>query len=323
MTDTPVHGCTIDGQPAIPILVAEYNRLITELAEARATNQRLNYRAQQSESELAAYRRAVRQWEITDNSTYVPLRSIAAIAKAAGIDVPERWELHYQRVERAEAEIQRYAEAESADAAAGSYAGRAEAAERERDVARQHAAAISAQRDRLRQRMNALADRWDHALAPDKPYARTLRDEISCAPFDPEGAMKVQEYRERGRRLWAFRCWGTDTCDGWLGLGHYTQSSALLERERHVAEEHAAAAHGLAAEQSRTTLNNPPGSNNAPEPAARIRQLLDLLHEILDEQYTPMREGDGTGAVDYYQAPRALPIVYDRWVAERDGKVRT
>jgi hypothetical protein len=110
---------------------------------------------------------------------------------------------------------------------------------RERDEARQHAAAIASQRDRLRQRMNNLADRWDNALAPDKAYARTLRAEISVAPFDPEGAMTVQEYTERGRRLWAFRCWGTETCDGWLGLGHHTQTSALLERERHVAEEHA------------------------------------------------------------------------------------
>lgn len=115
-------------------------------------------------------------------------------------------------------------------------------AERERDVARQHAAAIAAQRDRLRQRMNTLADRWDAALAPDKPYARTLREEINCAPFDPEGAMTVQEYTERGHRLWAFRCWGTDTCDGWLGLQHDTQTSALAERERHVAEAHTALA---------------------------------------------------------------------------------
>ena len=110
---------------------------------------------------------------------------------------------------------------------------------RERDQARQHAAAIAAQRDRLRTRMNTLADRWDHALPVDKPYAHTLRAKISVAPFDPDGAMTVREYTERGRRLWVFRCWGTEACDGWLGLGHHTQTSALLERERHVAEEHA------------------------------------------------------------------------------------
>lgn len=112
-------------------------------------------------------------------------------------------------------------------------------AERERDLARQHAAAIAAQRDRLRQRMNNLADRWERDAPPpgNRPLTE-LREEISCDPFDPEGAMTVQEYTERGRRLWAFRCWGTDTCDGWLGLEHPTQTSALAERERHVAETH-------------------------------------------------------------------------------------
>jgi hypothetical protein len=110
---------------------------------------------------------------------------------------------------------------------------------RERDEARQHAAAIAAQRDRLRQRMNTLADRWDLEGPPpgNRPLTE-LRAEISVAPFDPDGAMTVQEYTEHGRHLWAFRCWGTDTCDGWLGLGHHTQTSALLERERHVTEEH-------------------------------------------------------------------------------------
>jgi hypothetical protein len=108
----------------------------------------------------------------------------------------------------------------------------------QRDEARQHAAAIAAQRDRLRQRMYTLANRWDDPVAPDQPTAHALRNEISVAPFDPDGAMTVRDYTERGRTLWAFRCWGTDTCDGWLGLGHPTQTSALAERERHVAEAH-------------------------------------------------------------------------------------
>lgn len=36
MTDTPDHGCTIDGQPAMPILVAEYNALVARAAELEA-----------------------------------------------------------------------------------------------------------------------------------------------------------------------------------------------------------------------------------------------------------------------------------------------
>lgn len=58
----------------------------------------------------------------------------------------------------------------------------------ERADAWQKFATVAAQRDRLRIRMNALADQWEHALAPDKPYARTLRAEISIEPFSTDGA---------------------------------------------------------------------------------------------------------------------------------------
>jgi len=153
-------------------------------------------------------------------------------------DTPSRRPGLREELAEAQAEVERL-RADIAGCRAQQWPQRLGRAERERDEARQHAAAIAAQRDRLRQRMNTLADRWENALAVDKPYARTLRAEISCAPFDPEGAMAVQEYTERGRTLWAFRCWGTDTCDGWLGLGHHTQTSAKLEQERHVAEAHA------------------------------------------------------------------------------------
>jgi hypothetical protein len=79
------------------------DRAERERDQARATNQRLNLRAQRLESELAAYRRAVAQWESSERGTYVPLRTIAAIAKAAGRDIENpRWLLHYQRVEQAE-----------------------------------------------------------------------------------------------------------------------------------------------------------------------------------------------------------------------------
>lgn len=120
---------------------------------------------------------------------------------------------------------------------------RADQATRERDEARQHTAAIAAQRDRLRMRMNTLADRWDNALAVDKPYAHTLRAEISVGPFEPDAAIAVKSYRaDDGSQKWAARCWGTDTCDGWLSLDHDTQRWAEQARDRHVAEAHAAPA---------------------------------------------------------------------------------
>ena len=160
-------------------------------------------------------------------------------------------------------------------------------------TARQYAAATAAQRDRLRQRMNALADRWDTALAVDKPYARTLRNEISVAPFDPDGAMTVQEYTERGRTLWAFRCWGTDTCDGWLGLGHHTQTSALLEREQHVAEAHTAPAPAATeATGLRTRIRQLAGEYPVSVPTNLLDAALDSCPDELREQ----AETDPAGA---------------------------
>lgn len=50
----------------------------------------------------------------------------------------------------------------------------------------------------------------------------------------------VQPYRtDRGDPAWVFRCWGTDTCDGWLSLDHHTRQSAERARNRHVTEAHA------------------------------------------------------------------------------------
>jgi hypothetical protein len=66
----------------------------------------------------------------------------------------------YADLDRAETEAHQWAEADSADAAAGSYALRAERAEQERNDARQRAADAYGQRDRLRQRIAALAERW-------------------------------------------------------------------------------------------------------------------------------------------------------------------
>ncbi|MFE3855283.1 hypothetical protein ACFXPN_29645 [Streptomyces griseorubiginosus] len=115
-------------------------------------------------------------------------------------------------------------------------------AEAERDVARQHSATIAAQRDRLRQRMNALAERWDLQGPPpgNRPLTE-LRAEISVAPFNGEHTV-VQSYRADDHTIkWAARCWGTETCDGWLSLDHDTERWAEIARDRHVAQEHVSA----------------------------------------------------------------------------------
>jgi hypothetical protein len=88
---------------------APVDRAAAELATARDTNRRLNLRAQRLESELAAYRRAVGQWEVSDRGTYIPHSSLRAIGLASGKDIlgSVRHLKHFERVEQAEAAIER------------------------------------------------------------------------------------------------------------------------------------------------------------------------------------------------------------------------
>lgn len=79
------------------------------LGEARETNRRLNYRTQALESELAAYRRAVGQWEVSERGTYIPHASLRTIGLASGKDIlgSVRHLKHFERVEQAETAVER------------------------------------------------------------------------------------------------------------------------------------------------------------------------------------------------------------------------
>ena len=49
----------------------------------------------------------------------------------------------------------------------------------------------------------------------------------------------VQPYRnDRSENAWVFRCWGTDTCDGWLSLDHASEQSAVRALVAHAEEFH-------------------------------------------------------------------------------------
>lgn len=49
----------------------------------------------------------------------------------------------------------------------------------------------------------------------------------------------VQPYRDdQNRARWVFRCWGTDSCDGWLSLDHVSEPSAARALASHVEEFH-------------------------------------------------------------------------------------
>lgn len=72
----------------------------------------------------------------------------------------------------------------------------------------------------------------------DADTAREALRQMNADPHGLQAGMIVKPYTERGQHKWVFRCWGTDTCDGWLSLDHGTQTSAESARDRHVAEAH-------------------------------------------------------------------------------------
>lgn len=101
-------------------------------------------------------------------------------------------------------------------------------------------AEVAALRDDLRGITGAryIADILDSILDPTEQPA--AQPEAATQAPEPHTGLVVEPYRnDRGENVWVFRCWGTDTCDGWLSLDHYSEQSAERARDRHVAEEHA------------------------------------------------------------------------------------
>lgn len=77
-----------------------------QIGTLRETNRRLNYRCQNAEHVAAVFKRAVDDWEWNDKGTYVPLRSLHAIAKAVGLKFDgDKLEHHIKRVERLQEQV--------------------------------------------------------------------------------------------------------------------------------------------------------------------------------------------------------------------------
>ncbi|PWG13926.1 hypothetical protein DF268_08655 [Streptomyces sp. V2] len=106
MLEPDEYGETAD---AVLAVLPEAADLATARETARETNRRLNYEKQRLESELAAYRRAVAQWEISERGTYIPHSSLRTIGLASGKDIlgSVRHLKHFERVEQAEAAVER------------------------------------------------------------------------------------------------------------------------------------------------------------------------------------------------------------------------
>ncbi|MGW4107028.1 hypothetical protein [Streptomyces sp. NPDC004976] len=106
---SPEEHCAAMADAVLAVLPEPTDRAASDLEIARTTNQRLNREKQRLESELAAYRRAVSQWEISERGTYIPHASLRAIGLASGKDIlgSVRHLKHFERVEQAEAEVER------------------------------------------------------------------------------------------------------------------------------------------------------------------------------------------------------------------------
>lgn len=132
------------------------------------------------------------------------------------------------------------------------------------------------------------------------------------APFVPEhftrretsdDPLAVEPYRnDQGKPAWAFRCWGTTTCAGWLSLDHASENSAEAARDRHLVEAHP--------ELVATALRE-------------RRERAGLLGGALGEVLAAFRSvtDDGTRTLVGYVSAPIHPDDMDRWRAVLDQPV--
>ncbi|MGW0581135.1 hypothetical protein ACWD25_35500 [Streptomyces sp. NPDC002920] len=84
----------------------------------------------------------------------------------------------------------------------------------------------------------------------------------------------VQPYRDdQNRPRWAFRCWGTDTCDGWLSLDHTTEQWAARALTRHLEEAHASRVSRVAGPEIKVSLTEEQRSEVARIVEAGLRRV--------------------------------------------------
>jgi hypothetical protein len=287
MTDQDPHGCTIDGQPAMPILISEHTQLVTRLAEAEAQLAALRTvaRGYCPECGRGDAGPTVEQWERERQRAETAEKGLRE-AQWRRDDAERRVRVQRERAERAEAEailLARTIAATSRQTVAQVLADvraaldeptpstpAAQPDERQqledwRRKAVRRALRISklegtiqAITDLAAEEITARNDWGDGYRAAITDLQEVLRefghlpataDTASLTPSTPEhaanngdSALVVEPYRtDRGDPAWVFRCWGTDTCDGWLSLDHTSQQSAERARDRHVNEEHTAA----------------------------------------------------------------------------------
>lgn len=100
--------------------------------------------------------------------------------------------------------------------------------------------------------LNAVRAALDAPASSETGFVPATSQHFADMPRTDADPLVIEPYRDdQNQPRWAFRCWGTDHCDGWLGLGHFSEAGAARERDRHVVEAH------RADESARTTAINP------------------------------------------------------------------
>lgn len=69
--------------------------------------------------------------------------------------------------------------------------------------------------------------------AVEAPQAAAVPD---YAPYAEPEVFRCQD--SRNQPAWAWRCWGSAHCKGWVGIDLYSEEAARSELDRHLAEEH-------------------------------------------------------------------------------------
>lgn len=164
--------------------ITDLNEVLRQLDDARKTNARLNHRCQQNESRIATFERAVREWHVSERGTYIPLSSLATIGHAAGVDLDAdpRFELHYQRVEQLETDL------DDARSTLKDLCGRLRAAERVLEIADDGCTCMAVTAAR------AKADE-DETMDPAISYERPSRETIEFVAAVTSGQLNVHEVR--------------------------------------------------------------------------------------------------------------------------------
>jgi hypothetical protein len=183
---------------------------------------------------------------------------------------------------------------------------RADRAEAERDAVRHD-------RDRYAQALRELVtitDRWQETGLPQlstsaaaqvvRGVARAVLGDAAVTPADappatcplacaeqhmydggclldptvfPDDTGAISQGTGPTRDGWAWRCWGTDTCDGWLSFGHPSAAAARRAYDRHVQRHHGP--DGLVPAPMLPPLADPP--------APRTRHLLAEIEQDEDQ----------------------------------------